>query len=1285
MSLTKFLGTKKKLNAYFNNIRYFRQYSMEYRKTSIHSNRNPNKKLSQKSKKLQNWKLNSNTEWQDKYLWDIEYLIEQMITERVLLNYFHAKEGLVKWLQINDKNLYLALRKQQSKTRLIASTLKESIVANVSLLRLIFKNNTTSYQITRKQYQSIAAKCLYLYSNKCDSSTRRKRRMDAWKKIQEWRYEWNKFVTENDVFQLSNLGLTTSNRAIFSISETCSIYTHFAILCHQNKINVFRLLHYQQMQDIMSKLRRVKIDKMYQGRGNRYTVPYLFQTLDIMRANKLNPNTYPKAGCAFLQLLGEEFEPFVPNIPSTNTIRKAQRVQIKLFEDCINSEIIPIAKGYKPINCSMDFATLKGSACKKLGGFLYHTPHPTNELLSVSWGGFDLPRRETKEDATSSGEIMDKHNIKYPAVTKWGLNQLNTDRGTTEYAGVAEYRREEFQLCIWGADSSHIDDNALRVASKGCFGVMVLNYGGIVVKQTRNVAIAKLLIKTLEKDNDTMKNILSYSTSNEYVKGQAASGTRHRGNVHFARTFITKRRVRSNEITNNVNEDSNHTYLVHNLYRDMILLLTKPEDMMREDAGIAQFDLSEEEKKSLDEEEDCMMDDTLNLPRLSDIDHSRFEFVRRTNSHTQYVMDQNMLHLAEASEIKYVGLNPENLVLDLNKCHVFANVMAEKELYKRDKNAQLLFSALTNRIDVAGIIIEFCVGNETIVKTINMAEMNFNRCLELLPLKAKVYELLGQYKQCAKYMLQGFTIDDIYESMSILEEHLTFKEGKECGRLLNCTGFIPLCKKPRQEGFECCPKHLQTFEDDRFNIIATHLPSIFDAKEKTYIAQLFKGYISPNDELTVDSIQTIMIQHFYPILSYTTSEMFESYEDIDGITTRIAKCITFVQLYRYISYLQYKYSEGFLGLLVPAICAPILLRNPFDSLLFGGNLLEIGLDCIIDRCVAHLYHKKRHPIKRIEFEAILQKKIDEFGYAGGMRICHTSIWSELMVQKDCKDFNDYKTKCQEMYVWSDQLTKAWLSSMPIESGFKHAKKIESVQAQTSELVYETTFHIFNMHNNLHWHPNVIWTAHIQCVKQNMDWEPLEPLNKIATRNMLREQLQKECMKREMSKSGNVSQLRLRLETYVAKQPKPQLILPQIPKASQYCDLFSFDSCKDKFIAKEKTLGNTSRRDWKNDKICKGQVLQFDSTEMKEHRAANNILLANRKRVKGKENKTSQPAAKKRKLNGNESDVNFINDANMDYQSDNDADDEDEDELEPMTSEYENTVTRRYALRSRVVN
>eukprot|EP01083_Nonionella_stella_P273001 926067_1 len=104
MSLTKFLGTKKKLNAYFNNIHYFRQYSMEYRKISIHSNRNPNKKLSQKSKKLQNWKLNSNTEWQDKYLWDIEYLIEQMITERVLLNYFHAKEGLVKWLQINDKN-----------------------------------------------------------------------------------------------------------------------------------------------------------------------------------------------------------------------------------------------------------------------------------------------------------------------------------------------------------------------------------------------------------------------------------------------------------------------------------------------------------------------------------------------------------------------------------------------------------------------------------------------------------------------------------------------------------------------------------------------------------------------------------------------------------------------------------------------------------------------------------------------------------------------------------------------------------------------------------------------------------------------------------------------------------------------------------------------------------------------------------------------------------------------------------------------------------------------------
>eukprot|EP01083_Nonionella_stella_P137473 418256_1 len=177
-----------------------------------------------------------------------------MIDEQILLNLsvpFVHKTDIVEWLKCFYRALYLKI----SKNRTIDVQSKRIALLIAAKIRLIFKNDGSSIQITDQELITRVLQRITEFTNtqslQCE-----------WIHIQNYRYSYNQHIAaHSNLVKNVQIGKTTKTRICYKISRKYSILTHHAALRHQNRESARHTVSNKQNQRVNATGRPFKIGK----------------------------------------------------------------------------------------------------------------------------------------------------------------------------------------------------------------------------------------------------------------------------------------------------------------------------------------------------------------------------------------------------------------------------------------------------------------------------------------------------------------------------------------------------------------------------------------------------------------------------------------------------------------------------------------------------------------------------------------------------------------------------------------------------------------------------------------------------------------------------------------------------------------------------------------------------------------------------------------------------------------------------------------------------------------
>eukprot|EP01083_Nonionella_stella_P303326 1049660_1 len=95
--------------------------------------------------------------WDSSYLHDIDYLVDMMVTEKLLTGYFAERQVLKDWLRLSDVYLYQQITRE-AKRRKIGNANLDVALCLAASLRQIFKFDNTSQRLTKQYYYTVLLK-----------------------------------------------------------------------------------------------------------------------------------------------------------------------------------------------------------------------------------------------------------------------------------------------------------------------------------------------------------------------------------------------------------------------------------------------------------------------------------------------------------------------------------------------------------------------------------------------------------------------------------------------------------------------------------------------------------------------------------------------------------------------------------------------------------------------------------------------------------------------------------------------------------------------------------------------------------------------------------------------------------------------------------------------------------------------------------------------------------------------------------------------------------------------
>ena len=355
-----------------------------------------------------------------------------------------------------------------------------------------------------------------------------------------------------------------------------------------------------------------------------------------------------------------------------------------------------------------------------------------------------------------------------------------------------------------------------------------------------------------------------------------------------------------------------------------------------------------------------------------------------------------------------------------------------------------------------------------------LTTLNRNRIIEILPLMAKKYELIHKFRKAFAYLVTQHSKKWIEKGVQWITENYSFNFRAKCAIFHASYSPFEECGNKKEENLKQfpCPKCLRKYENNtHLDLINKLLPPDYSKKCDEWIQNIFKNIIDCKSNYSAKENDEILQQYFSDLLAWTISTGFDVWSKWDGLTRNEAKIIIYIQLFRFIEFVHYKYLERMNWIFEGGIVIAPLLRNPSIGNQIAKNIVSIGFAKWMARTCWHLN------INNLQCKSILKIKVQN-GYFGGVRYLHDSIWNLIQLflneSKYLPLLIDKKYKL--LLKWIDINTITISSTIPIENINKPMKEMKGQQTITEENINRTHWNRINLTNSLFHHPIYYYLA-----------------------------------------------------------------------------------------------------------------------------------------------------------------------------------------------------------------
>ena len=1020
------IQTRINLNETVNNLKLWDPFCTEYEKLNINPNHQP-----------QTHSLINNND-ATKYVLDVQNMIKVMIDEQILLvlcTTFDEYEIIIKWLKTFYKSIYHKILNQSNMQRKVI----QIALTITGKIRLVFKNDSTSIIISDSSLMTITKRINQFieYSEIMET---------AWNDVKQYRFEYNQqIMTNSDLLNQIQIGLSKSNKMRYTINEKYSILTHWALLRHKNQANSIYKMKNKKSIDKYINLKKQQ-SKYKIGKGGAYSTDSVFKQLEIISTNNLCPDQLKPIGQGIYNMMPKPLKQFCPPLMCGNTVRQYQTVQMNWYYKQINAVMFK-NRSNPVVNGAIDAATFKGNWASKVLP-IELTAYDPRLKCGFTWTHIYQPINPTEETGYDLFSKLKQFTDKFPVINE--LNAIANDDGPTSRPHIA-LQRETNPLLIEILDTAHLFNTVIKIGITEVWGrIQIKTKNGTVTKALVPTNI-KLTSKKIEKHKILLCGIVQYYSAGEFRKNEAGSDTRFSGNIGATDRLISKRliNVRLYADYDDDYSETDEVEDINNQNQNIPTIKCTDVDVLKSTEPIQLInllpELSDNEKQ------------TLSFQKVKSKFKSKFESPHKNRINIDKKLYNKHQHLESFTE--------RNLTFDIKRFVLILEIVVTNP----ECGAQLK-DFWIKRPNCGAIVTIHAVGQAVIKPIIDLCVHNRNRIIELYPLIAKKFQILHELRYAVQYLVNQFGMIEIQEAIEYILETYSLHFRSRCARLYRKSHLFKWCSnhKNGSKQYPCNDKDcIRNHASPKLNLLNKLLPPKSSGFNIKFIKKLFTNVIQLKSFYNQQECEYILTNICGDVFAWTTSDIFANWNDLDGLTVLEAKVVIYVQLLRFVEFGYYKFVERWTHILEGGICCSPLIRHPKLGLIFASNIINIGQKTWIQRSSRHV------KLKQYQFIEILQQKVSN-GYAGGMKYVHNDIWNLISQFAQQNDWTHLivNPRLSLLLDFVDEHCVCINNTINIEKMNKPLKEMYGAQTNSEININRRMWGKFNLKKGLFHHPIV---------------------------------------------------------------------------------------------------------------------------------------------------------------------------------------------------------------------
>ena len=806
-------------------------------------------------------------------------------------------------------------------------------------------------------------------------------------------------------------------------------------------------------------------------------------------------DSWRKIGACLTTLVPPHAHKYFPPLMSGGTIRVYIQAIRRWFCDQINERVL--TDRWPVVNAAMDAGTFKGYNQQKVVPIQLST-FWEKYGITFRWMYITQPQNVTKERAEDLAYRLKQVATLHPALRSF--NAVAVDNGSTEVRNI-EILRSSWPLLLMIIDWSHLYHTILKVGIEETWGNMTTVWRSGSCTKSIISDMLKMTKKVFGCNANLIKGAIKHCNVGEFLLASAGSDCRFSGNIDASGAMLSRRLVQ------NPNDDDCA------LYDDGEIEEAAAPISMKQKSAIGSLsdvfdddgdnDIEFDEEKSSEENDNsdafCSLhrfEQTINfiglLPELSGDEDVGFdaeykEQRKRSNfkssrAHPSLTIDAGIYDKVAHEKSwrdKKRKFDPSKITVVLREIKKFRSKLKKKTDAAIIPDIEKLIDWWSKRHWQAAIMTVHCLGSRLIQPLLEMNTRYKNRIIEQIPLIAKKFESICKIRRALRWLLNQYDRRVVVEAAKYIEEECSFDFRKKCALLYRKHRLFPWCKKRTPSNQYACDDHIRKYTDNRQPFVRL-LPPRYSKDNYDFIKALFAGIIFIDDGNIFDAAEQrgILGEYLDDVFAFTRSEFFSCWNRVDGLDTLKAKVVIYVQCYRFVEWVHYKYIERIARNLEGGICLAPLLSHPEYSKIIACNVVSenIGKETMLRRTGYHLvswdryFKKSTHVSDRKYVRGHLNEHYSK-GYLGGVAYLHDDIWSLIVRYSrsrgfDALDDDEFKL----LRRWIDLNTGAMMDTYAVESFLKPIKDVKGQQKTGWNNLTNLFFIMENLQNCLILHP-----------------------------------------------------------------------------------------------------------------------------------------------------------------------------------------------------------------------